>query len=430
MILNKTDLVAPDASDRAPRRDRGAAAPGGASSSSARDGRVPPQVALGLGAGGRGRSRRPPLGARARSRARPRRFRELCRDRGPVADGDAFLARLRAAIAPARRAAGQGFCRCARPRPAAGRPGGRRPGAAVFRPALARRREARDAARRDRPQRPRPRRHHRRRWAAECTSSRRARDDRRRFGRGRSRPDPGRHRACCRAPTPRSRCSPRHRSGAARRTRPRRACASRRSCGSATISRSTSTWRRSPSARLVVARLLGGSAYWPYGVERLVETCRARGIPLALLPGDDKPDPELAELSTLPPEPGPPAVALSRRGRPRQCRQFAALRRIADRLRAAMGGARAAAARRALLARSRPAEPRRHRRASGAGRRRRADRVLPGAGAVGEHRAGRCAGRGARRRGGCARCRSSCRASRTARRRADRRAASPQLRRR
>ena len=73
-------------------------------------------------------------------------------------------------------------------------------------------------------------------------------------------------------------------------------------------------------ARLVVARLLGGSAYWPYGVERLVETCRAHGIPLALLPGDDKPDPELMQLSTLPPETCPPAVALSRRGRPRQCR--------------------------------------------------------------------------------------------------------------
>ena len=55
-------------------------------------------------------------------------------------------------------------------------------------------------------------------------------------------------------------------------------------------------------ARLVVARLLGGSAYWPYGVERLVETCRDNGIPLALLPGDDKPDPELARLSTVPRE--------------------------------------------------------------------------------------------------------------------------------
>src|SRR3984893_701509 len=54
-------------------------------------------------------------------------------------------------------------------------------------------------------------------------------------------------------------------------------------------------------ARLVVARPLGGSAYWPYGVERLVETCRAHGVPLALMPGDDKPDPELAQLSTLAP---------------------------------------------------------------------------------------------------------------------------------
>jgi cobalamin biosynthesis Mg chelatase CobN len=53
-------------------------------------------------------------------------------------------------------------------------------------------------------------------------------------------------------------------------------------------------------ARLVIVRLLGGSAYWPYGVERLVETCRDNSIPLALLPGDDKPDPELARLSTVP----------------------------------------------------------------------------------------------------------------------------------
>jgi cobaltochelatase CobN len=53
-------------------------------------------------------------------------------------------------------------------------------------------------------------------------------------------------------------------------------------------------------ARLVIARLLGSSAYWPYGVERLVETCRDHAIPLALLPGDDKSDPELAHLSTVP----------------------------------------------------------------------------------------------------------------------------------
>jgi len=56
------------------------------------------------------------------------------------------------------------------------------------------------------------------------------------------------------------------------------------------------------SARLIIARLLGGRGYWPYGVESLVETCRTHGIPLALLPGDDKPDPELADASTLPPD--------------------------------------------------------------------------------------------------------------------------------
>jgi cobaltochelatase CobN len=53
------------------------------------------------------------------------------------------------------------------------------------------------------------------------------------------------------------------------------------------------------AARLVVARILGGNAYWGYGVERLVETCAERGIPLALLPGDDKPDPDLAAQSTV-----------------------------------------------------------------------------------------------------------------------------------
>src|SRR6516162_7793919 len=55
------------------------------------------------------------------------------------------------------------------------------------------------------------------------------------------------------------------------------------------------------AARLVIARLLGGRAYWPYGVERLAETCGAHGIPLALLPGDEKPDAELSRLSTLAP---------------------------------------------------------------------------------------------------------------------------------
>ena len=57
-------------------------------------------------------------------------------------------------------------------------------------------------------------------------------------------------------------------------------------------------------ARLVVVRLLGGVSYWPYGIEQVVEACRRHGITLALLPGDDQPDAELAALSTLPGEAG------------------------------------------------------------------------------------------------------------------------------
>jgi cobaltochelatase CobN len=55
-------------------------------------------------------------------------------------------------------------------------------------------------------------------------------------------------------------------------------------------------------AKLVVVRLLGGESYWPYGVERLTQICRGRGIPIAWLPGDDKPDEGLADWSTLDPE--------------------------------------------------------------------------------------------------------------------------------
>ncbi len=54
-------------------------------------------------------------------------------------------------------------------------------------------------------------------------------------------------------------------------------------------------------ARLIAARILGGRGYWEYGVERLAALARERGIALALLPGDDQPDAELARASTLDP---------------------------------------------------------------------------------------------------------------------------------
>ncbi|QPM91047.1 cobaltochelatase subunit CobN [Pseudooceanicola algae] len=56
------------------------------------------------------------------------------------------------------------------------------------------------------------------------------------------------------------------------------------------------------AARLVVARVLGGTGYWRYGVEQYAARLHEAGIPFAALPGDDKPDPELRALSTLPDE--------------------------------------------------------------------------------------------------------------------------------
>ena len=52
-------------------------------------------------------------------------------------------------------------------------------------------------------------------------------------------------------------------------------------------------------AQIVVVRLLGGKAYWSYGVEQLVSACQETGARLAFLPGDDKPDAELRAWSTL-----------------------------------------------------------------------------------------------------------------------------------
>src|SRR6476660_657942 len=53
-------------------------------------------------------------------------------------------------------------------------------------------------------------------------------------------------------------------------------------------------------AKVVVVRLLGGLDWWRYGVERLSSLARERSIALAILPGEDRDDPRLAEASTLP----------------------------------------------------------------------------------------------------------------------------------
>jgi cobaltochelatase CobN len=54
-------------------------------------------------------------------------------------------------------------------------------------------------------------------------------------------------------------------------------------------------------ARLVIVRLIGGFGYWPYGIEQIAGIAREKGIALAVIPGDDKPDAELMAYSTLDP---------------------------------------------------------------------------------------------------------------------------------
>src|SRR5262245_38651234 len=53
-------------------------------------------------------------------------------------------------------------------------------------------------------------------------------------------------------------------------------------------------------AKVIAVRLLGGLDWWRYGVERLSSLARERAIALAVLPGEDRDDPRLAEASTLP----------------------------------------------------------------------------------------------------------------------------------
>ncbi|MEL6957821.1 MAG: cobaltochelatase subunit CobN [Pseudomonadota bacterium] len=52
-------------------------------------------------------------------------------------------------------------------------------------------------------------------------------------------------------------------------------------------------------SKLVIARVLGGRGYWAYGVEQYAARLREAGVPLVLLPGDDKEDAELRALSTV-----------------------------------------------------------------------------------------------------------------------------------
>jgi cobaltochelatase CobN len=52
-------------------------------------------------------------------------------------------------------------------------------------------------------------------------------------------------------------------------------------------------------AKIIIVRLLGGKAYWPYGVDRLVELAQQTGVKLVLLPGGTDQDLDLKAVSTV-----------------------------------------------------------------------------------------------------------------------------------
>ncbi|AHM04502.1 CobN component of cobalt chelatase involved in B12 biosynthesis [Roseibacterium elongatum DSM 19469] len=53
-------------------------------------------------------------------------------------------------------------------------------------------------------------------------------------------------------------------------------------------------------AKGILIRLIGGAPYWPYGLQRVEALARQKGIALAVLPADGRPDPRLDAVSTVP----------------------------------------------------------------------------------------------------------------------------------
>ncbi|MDJ0519519.1 MAG: cobaltochelatase subunit CobN [Trichodesmium sp. MO_231.B1] len=52
-------------------------------------------------------------------------------------------------------------------------------------------------------------------------------------------------------------------------------------------------------AKVIIVRLLGGRSYWSYGLEVLLEVIEKEGAKLIVIPGDDRPDPDLIIHSNL-----------------------------------------------------------------------------------------------------------------------------------
>ena len=66
------------------------------------------------------------------------------------------------------------------------------------------------------------------------------------------------------------------------------------------VSVDTYVERTLSGAKAVLVRLIGGEAYWPYGLATLQDLARRNNVALAVLSADGRPDPRLDELSTLP----------------------------------------------------------------------------------------------------------------------------------
>jgi cobaltochelatase CobN len=66
------------------------------------------------------------------------------------------------------------------------------------------------------------------------------------------------------------------------------------------VSVDTYVERTLSGAKAILVRIIGGEAYWPYGLATLQDLAHRNGIALAILPADGRPDPRLDEFSTLP----------------------------------------------------------------------------------------------------------------------------------
>ena len=53
-------------------------------------------------------------------------------------------------------------------------------------------------------------------------------------------------------------------------------------------------------AKGILIRLIGGLPYWSYGLQQVEALARAKGLALAVLPADGRPDPRLDAVSTVP----------------------------------------------------------------------------------------------------------------------------------